>query len=463
MTEKLTTRRCRRRGAIALAVLLLIIFVLLALAALAVDVGYVLLTQTQLQAAADSATLAGGTELMPGLSRFATKTPAEVEAAARPVAVQFAGFHRAGEQGSVFADPARDVAFGRAVFDNDTGEWVRQWGSEHAPYNMVTATLLRNQAGSPNGDRPLPLWFASLIGFPTQNVSVDATAVIMPARGFSVPPGSPDTSDIIPIAFRESVWDRLASWDDGAQYNYETYRALGDIPSLENDPGYNGVPMYYSQDIEANGDPKVDKDGNPVYVQDFFDNYHYDHSNGLVSEVPDGWLEVNIYPEDFRLITAGNAGTIDLGDTNNAASAIRDQVLYGLTASDYEAMGEQGMLTDGSLILDADTSPPTTFQASGDTGISGGPIDQAFNQIIGQSRVMLLFNEATTSGTGPGETIVYTLTRFVGIRIMFADLTTNNKVIWIQMAPHTDGTAIPDLDEDIGPETTVFTPLILIE
>jgi hypothetical protein len=115
-------------------------------------------------------------------------------------------------------------------------------------------------------------------------------------------------------------------------------------------------------------------------------------------------------------------------------------------------------LTDaGELVLDP--VEESTLVVNGDTGISGGPIDQAMNSIIGESRVMMLFNNAVKNGN----TVDYTLTEFVGIRVLYANLTTSNKVIWVQMATVVDGTAITDYDEEIGENTTVFTPLILIQ
>jgi hypothetical protein len=81
------------------------------------------------------------------------------------------------------------------------------------------------------------------------------------------------------------------------------------------------------------------------------------------------------------------------------------------------------------------------------------------NSIIGQPRAMTLFSNAVKNGN----TVDYTLTEFVGIRVMNADLTTGKKAIWVQMATVVDGTAITDYDDEIGENTTVFTPLILIQ
>ena len=78
--------------------------VVIATIALAIDLGYILLTKTELHAAADSAALAGGTELLAGLGVDKTKTPAEVDTAARAAAVAFAANNYAGD--SVYSNEA---------------------------------------------------------------------------------------------------------------------------------------------------------------------------------------------------------------------------------------------------------------------------------------------------------------------------------------------------------------------
>ncbi len=97
-----------------------VLMVVIALGSLVIDMGYVTMSKAQMQATADAAALAGGTELMPGLGLYAWKTPEQVAAAARPAAVQFAAANRAGEVPSAYLDAERDVLFGKAVFDNAT-------------------------------------------------------------------------------------------------------------------------------------------------------------------------------------------------------------------------------------------------------------------------------------------------------------------------------------------------------
>ena len=438
-----------RRGSMALVVILLVILIFFAMVALVFDVGYIMSTQTQMQAAVDSAALAGATELLDGVGRFATKTPSQVEAAARPVAVQFAGYHPNGNKASSYADPARDVTFGHAAFDSATGRWTRSWGTAYAPYNMITVTLRRDQEGSSQADAPLPLLFARLIGFGTQSLAVDATAVVMPANGFRGKANS-----IIPFAYRDTAWARLQQ----AQVWYMVHHY---IPTNSATPEFH---LFHSQKRDNQGQLVFDKKtGLPVYEQDVFDNYAASPVDKPVATVtdgsPDGWLEVNMYPQAYVTLAAGNAGTVDLGGTNNAASALKEQILHGLSAEDFAAMDAQNLLTDGAFILDGASS--VTVAANSDTGISGGPIDQAFQQIIGHSRVMEIFTDPLLGNSGG--TVYFPLTQFAGVRILSVRLQTPDKFIYVQMAPILDGNAVADLDAGVGDNTTVFAPLILIE
>lgn len=466
--------RGRRLGGIAV-ITGIVLLLLMGITALAIDLGFLMLGRTQMQAASDASSLAGGTELMSGLGRFATRTPAEVEVAARPVARTFAAANRAAELDSAFIDQNRDVQFGRANFDAASGGWVQTLGA--APYNMVRVTVRRDQVGSGNGDAPVPLFFARALGHAESTLTAVSAAAIMPARGFTVTEEG-EASGVIPFAFKQRVWRRLEDaqdWyrnPDGSTQTLPSTYTPGDPNYPMHDPGDGGPlePMFHRHAYDNQGDLLYDAAGDPIWEQDIFDNFHYTDpasptnagtvSGGEGSPTPDGWLEVDLYPESTGgAITAGNAGTVDLGDTDNAANAIREQIINGLTLSDYEAMETQGILTDGELVLDP--AENIEVQVDGDTGISGGPIDQAMNAIIGETRAITLYDHDIVEG--PGDTITYTLTEFVGVRVMFADLTGTDKHIWIQMAPHSDGTAVPDLDDMPGPDTTVFTPLILIE
>jgi hypothetical protein len=432
-----------------LIIILFVVLILFTLAAMAIDVGHIMCTQTQLQAAVDAATLAGATELVAGVGRFATKTPGQVEVAARAVAVQFASYHPNGDQARSYADPSRDIAFGHASFNSATRKWDCSWGAAYSPYNVIKVALRRDQEGSANGDSPLPLLFARLIGHNSQKMAVDATAVVMPANGFRGRANS-----IIPFAFRDTMWARLQqaqAWYDSHHY----------IPTNSAAPEYL---LFHIQQRDNQGDPVFDKKtGKPVFEQDTFDNYTATPVDGrtatVIANSPDGWLEVNMYPQKFKTLAPGNAGTVDLGDTSNSASAIQEQIINGLSESDFAAMEAQNLMTDGAFILGGENSVSVCVNA--DPGISGGPINQGFQQILGQSRVMLIFTGELLGGGG--NTAFFTLTQFAGVRIMNVKMQTSNKRIDVQMAPILDGDAIADLDSSVGDNTTVFAPLMLIE
>jgi Flp pilus assembly protein TadG len=465
--------RSKRDGGVAL-ITAIVLLVLLGFTALAIDLGYLMLGTTQMQAASDSASLAGGTELLPGLGRFATKSAAQVEGAARPVAQTYAAFNRNADQIATYIDQNRDVEFGQAVFDGTS--WIQTIGAQ--PYNMVRASVLRNQAGSGSGDAPVPLFFARVLGHDESSMERASAAVIMPADGFKVSePG--EASGVMPFAFKEKAWKRLRAAQDwykttggGNPANIPNTYTPGNPSYPMYDPG-NGAPlepMFHRHAYDSQGNLRYDRNGNPIWERDIYDNFSANPADStetatVTGQAPpqastnfDGWLEVNLYPESTGgAITAGNAGTVDLGDTANAAQAIADQILGGLTYEDYQAMEAQGLLTDGQFILDPDNNIEVT--AEGDTGISGGPIQQAFDQIIGETRAILLYSQVSS----PGNNAEYTLVEFVGVRVLFARMNSGTKSIWIQMAPHQDGTAVPDWDEVPGPDTTVFTPLILIE
>ena len=83
-----------RRGAI-LVLAAIVMIVLLAFVAMTVDVGFVELTRTQLQSAADAGALAGAMELS------ATDDPAVVRTNATNAILQTAAMHRAGDKASV--------------------------------------------------------------------------------------------------------------------------------------------------------------------------------------------------------------------------------------------------------------------------------------------------------------------------------------------------------------------------
>ncbi|MCA9214236.1 MAG: hypothetical protein KDB27_14290 [Planctomycetales bacterium] len=136
------------------------------------------------------------------------------------------------------------------------------------------------------------------------------------------------------------------------------------------------------------------------------DSYAYDPETKTVSSCgSDGILEVNLYPQGTG--SPGNRGTVDIGPANNSTNDIARQILYGISPSDFDAIG-------GSLEFDANGE----LNLNGDTGISAGVKDE-LAAIIGQTRVIPVFG----SVAGNGNNANYTIVKLVGVRIMGVKLT----------------------------------------
>ncbi len=124
--------------------------------------------------------------------------------------------------------------------------------------------------------------------------------------------------------------------------------------------------------------------------------------------------------------TTGIIGKVDLGSPSNSTSDIKRQILYGLNASDLSYFG--GVIT-------TDNGPITL---NGDTGISAG-IKAELDAIKGQPRLIPLFTQVA----GPGNNAMYTITKFVPIRILNVKLTGNPKSVVVQPAPFSSPLVVP--------------------
>ncbi len=156
------------------------------------------------------------------------------------------------------------------------------------------------------------------------------------------------------------------------------------------------------------------------------DQYSYNAATKQVVSGSDGVRELNLYPEGSVSLPAGNRGTIDLGSSNNSTSDIARQILEGMNADDFEAFGGEIRTDNGPIVL------------NGDTGISAG-FKEELESIIGEKRAIPLFTQVAA----PGNNAVYTIVRFVGIRVLAVKLTGSNKYLKVQPAHFIDSTVIP--------------------
>jgi Flp pilus assembly protein TadG len=179
------------------------------------------------------------------------------------------------------------------------------------------------------------------------------------------------------------------------------------------------------------------------------DEYCYNPSTGTVSPGGDGVREVNLYPNSSADLPPGNRGTVDIGPTNNSTADLNRQILEGINESDLASLASQGTQ------LRWDSGPITL---NGDPGLSAG-IKEELETIKGEPRAIPIFSAVS----GPGNNAMYTIEKFVGIRIMFVQLTgkPSSKKVIIQPAPLIDPTAITG--NQVITNDTVFGPAALIE
>jgi hypothetical protein len=439
--KKVRRSRKSRKGTIA-AITALLLLAILGLVACALDIGWIEMTRTQLQSAADASSLAGGTELIDGLGYFATKTPDEVVDAATPVAIEFAGYNRNADLDSTLVDGDRDIEFGKATFesldDGGCGCWKKTSASEGAEYyNYVAVKVLRNQAGSTAGDGPVPLFFAKIFGINEKSLRASATAAILPANGFRVDEGSDDTADVAPFALKDELWERFRR----AQKYYDDNP---DLDLSESNPDLESIKDVDGPDPDAPLFGALNEDNE--FVQLSFDDYTRTEAGG-VSSGADGTLETSIYTG--KLDSPGNWGTVDFGGTNNSTSDLSRQIRDGLDADDLS------YYDNNQIVLSIDDP----LDANGDTG-EYSPLKAPLEEVRGQCKAIALFR----SVVNPGNNANFELVKFVSVTVVHVNLTGTpvDREVRVQRCTLVDDNAVPDVHEEISPNTTIFTPLILI-
>jgi Flp pilus assembly protein TadG len=174
LAEQATRREPRRKGVVVVLTAFLLT-VLFAFLALSVDTGRVVLTETQLQNAADAASLAASQEIQAavhaagqGVGSATIDANSIAVAAARNMAADVA------EANGVYIDPDQDVEFGKRVYNSADSEWSVQWGG--APYNVVRVTARRNGSDPSAPDGEFPLAFGWAIGKDSVPLQASSTA-----------------------------------------------------------------------------------------------------------------------------------------------------------------------------------------------------------------------------------------------------------------------------------------------
>jgi Flp pilus assembly protein TadG len=185
--------------------------ILVAMAAFAVDVGHALVTQNELQNAADAAALAATRQM--GVTYLALPI-IDQQDLGRDLSSTEQAQISAQATAAVFANKASDVA------NLALGQGDIQFGTWDFTAHTFTPTLTRPNAvratarrdGGQNG--PIRTFFAGVVGVNTMDVAATSTAALGTSGG-PVPPGVAD----VPFAISTNWFNGVANCDDGIQFS----------------------------------------------------------------------------------------------------------------------------------------------------------------------------------------------------------------------------------------------------
>ncbi len=185
----ISTKRARRKGAIAVLFLFLLI-VLLAMIAFAVDIGYITLVRTELQSAADSSALAAASGYFEDPNQ------------ARAYAKSYAEMHRAAGD-NIDLVTNEDVQLGVWNETARTFSVLPPGGEVGANAIRVTTRVDASRGNSAQ------LFFAPLLGTYESNVSASAIAMASNKfRGFE-PPSDGGNQPILPFVLDLQTWNDM--------------------------------------------------------------------------------------------------------------------------------------------------------------------------------------------------------------------------------------------------------------
>ena len=366
--------------------------IMVVILAFTIDLGLLLSARTEMQRSADSAALAGAWEMVSDdLVRGDTNT---IALAARQTAADLAAMNPV-VQTSPYLDTNGDIDLGYLANLSDPNESI-----SYANPSLYNTIQVRIQY-SANNNTPISLFFAPFLGISSADLAVTAAATFSGNNtvGFRVTDKTGNAT-LLPFTVKVEDWDDLLGGADA-------------------------------------------------------DNWAYDPETGTVSPGQDGISEMRMFPENGNNnngngqggggITPGNFGTVDIGNTNNAAPDLWRQIREGPSPEDFS------YYNNNELKLDPVTG---TVSLNGDTGMTVS-MQAALADIVGQPRTIFLYS----GSSGQGNQTWFTIVRFVGVRIVDFALTGNDKYVLIQPAAVADSSAIGG---NTGSSSFVGAPVHLV-
>ncbi|HBO43173.1 MAG TPA: hypothetical protein DD670_04410 [Planctomycetaceae bacterium] len=376
----------RRSGVIAVLAAIMATF-MIALLAFSIDVGYLCMARSQAQHCADAAALAAALEMT---SNDNLKNDIQYRiTAATQKAIECAAMQDIAMTVQRQSGDGAGSVIDEVLFGRLENPDNSNEAISFADPNNPNVVYVRVSCDPAKGTA-VPLFFARIFGMETGVVSATAVAAFSWDRtaGFIAEPEKPNT--LMPFAISEEDWNN-----------------------------------YVATGTE--------------------DNWTYDPRTKTVTAGPDGIPELKLFP-DYELgqkTVPGNFGTVDIGSDANSTARLIRQILYGPTPEDLVPFGDALMID--SVTGTVELVGVTSLDFGGDTGISAG-MKSALEQIIGDPKTIMIYNNVE----GPGNNAVFTIVKFVGVRVLDHDLTTaaKKKQITIQPAIVLDNSTVDVSDSD---------------
>ena len=384
-----------RRGAIVVLLALLLI-VLFAFTAFCVDIGWMTVTKSQLQNAADSAAAAGARQLVDNYAAYSLptqKNPQKLidcaKQSANSYSTTYGTYNGAGDVKSLKLRP-EDIQIG---FTDANGNF----NAASTGYPNTVRVVARRDSSA---NRRLPLFFAPAIG--RRDAALTATASATIYSGL--------ITSFDPKGGGESFGKEFNGGGDGAWG--EDYESSGE--------GFNNLLLPVAFDVN---------DWNKFVASGV-------SPGGLKVTDVTGSPQIHIYPSPQQ--APGNFGLLNIGPWTNSTPSYREWILNGPTANDVQ------YLLDSGLCPVSQTAPRPW---KGSPGLRT-TLRSEFAAIIGQPRLLPLFQPASTipyqAASGSGSNATYNIVGFAGVRLTKVTGAGNNMDISVQPCGVVDPTAVFD-------------------
>jgi Flp pilus assembly protein TadG len=382
----------RLRGA-TMVLMAVMIPVIMGLLALSVDTAVVGVAKSQLQCAADAASLAGAVGLASQQRLQMGTVGASEISAAQANATQLALANKVLGDGSILLpNPSnsntstQDLVVGYLSRPYDPTQTLQTDSTKIPYYNSVMVSASRSATHTAQ----VPSFFSKIWGNTGSDLKVTATAALLGISGFSTSSTSGNANaNLLPITLDLVTYTKMMQGEQGNPPTTDQYT-------------FSAGNFTYPLAVGA--------------------------PNG-VSPGADRITESRLYPVGNGY--PGNWGTIKVGVSDNSTSTIGAQIRYGITSAQLATY-------PGGVIQPDPTTG--TIQFGGNPGISAGLKDD-LTSIIGKPVRIPIFDPAQSGGNG--NNLVYTIVAFAPVRILKVNFQGKFKYVIIQpAAPPNDPTQV---------------------